>query len=484
MKLRPPRTAGVARLHRPRRRSVADQVRQQAAEAAQIASITGQGRLDNPRTHPRVRGLLDRLRVRQQRSLLRAEHQRALRRVRVTVRRSADAEQTLRVLHKAKDVDSPARSLLALYRGRTVFLAVTMTVSLLLGVGAATGLAKLAARLGAHPYAGWIAELGLTGLATVVILSRSHLARHGRQVTGWQNWLLWGFTVAPLAVSVAGNIIAAGVIGMACSIGAVAFSVLSHVIADQYALAMHTQAQRVTAVDEEQLHALAVGDDDVFQAAPPAPEPAPALAADPREVSRVQADLAHRGVDLPPEVIAQHLPADPIARTMVPQGTMRHPALPRPARTSPAPASPVEGNRPGSGQEPAQRNQEENRQNHRNQGNPDQQNQGDQGNRGNRERSTEPDHPAAAAAAEPADQAASGEEQQDHTDRIRQIAAAHPHIPMAAIKAAVRLDAQGIRITRRLLADAGVKGKTTRLNAFARELREATGQEDAQLEAV
>ncbi|MBA9005869.1 hypothetical protein [Thermomonospora cellulosilytica] len=491
MQLRPPDLRRLPLPHR-RRGGVVEQVRRDAAQAAQLAAVTGQSRLEDPRLHPRLRGMVDRLRTRQHRLRLRAQHQQAKRRVRVAVRQAADAEQTLRVLRKAKETHAPYRSLLALHRGRRSFLAFTVTAALLLGAGSATGVAALADRLGMHPLAGWVAELGLIGLTTAVILYRSHLARYSsRRVTGWQNWALWTFTFAPLGTSIAANVAAAGVLGMACSVGAALWSVFAHIVADQSAEAMHDQAQKVTAVDEERLHALAVAD-DVFTTAPaaaPAAEPVPPV--DPGEVARVQAHLAGLGVDLPPEEIARYLPAPAQvpARGPVQVPTSVTVQVPVPPPVPPAaverPAAPAKAPAPVSAPAPVptggtsgttpQNQQDQNRR--------DRQDHGDQ----DQDRRDRRDHGPATAANDATSHQTSSPlvgGQLDVAATVERLAAARSDIPRGviekAVQVAVTLNDRGDRITWRDLRKNGVSTSTQRLNYLARELREATGQEPAQ----
>ena len=140
---------------------------QQTQQAEALAGIAGQARLLDPRLNPAVRQHADRLRDEQHRQALNAEHSRMLRRHRVTDRQAEDAERTLEVLRAARQMASPARSVLALHTGRRRYLRVALAASLMLSAGAATGTGALAQAHGANQAVGWIAEVGLTGLSTM-----------------------------------------------------------------------------------------------------------------------------------------------------------------------------------------------------------------------------------------------------------------------------------------------------------------------------
>lgn len=246
---------------RKRRPDVVASVEQQTTQAAALAHIAGQGRLADPRTNPAVRAHADRLRDEQHRQALDAEHSRLLRRHRVADRRADHAERTLEAIRAARETTSAARSVMALHRGRARFLGVALAASLALSAGSAIGVAYLAHKLGAPSTIGYLAEIGLTGLTTTVILYRSHLAQHGGTVEGWQSRVLWALMLAPLAASITANLLGVGPVGVFCSIGAAAFSLLSYVIADRSAAALRARADQVTGDEEAALQRAAMGDD-------------------------------------------------------------------------------------------------------------------------------------------------------------------------------------------------------------------------------
>jgi hypothetical protein len=240
--------------------SVVAAVAQQTAEAADLARIDGQHRLASPHTNPAVRVHADELRDDEHRRTLRALHARAVRTIRVADRRADNAERTLEVLQAAREMSSPARSVLALHRGRTRFMGAALGASLTLSAGSAIGVAELAVKHGNPAEIGYIAEVGLTGLTTAVILYRSHLAQHDGRLKGWKDIVLWVLMVGPLVASAVANAYGTGGVGVACSIGAAAFSLLSYVIADASAETLQTKADEVSDTDESDLRKIATGD--------------------------------------------------------------------------------------------------------------------------------------------------------------------------------------------------------------------------------
>lgn len=244
---------------------VADNVRARADEAAQLAKIPGQNRLTDPRTNPAVRAYADELLNDRQRQQLGAEHSRIARRYRVQDRRASRAEQALAALQDARDAGSAAKAVLALHAGRNRFMGAALAASLTLSAGSAMGVENLAVEHNAHPGSGYIAEIGLTGLTTAVILYRSHIAQNGGATSRLYGALMWVLMVAPLAASMTANAVAAGAVGVFCSVGAAAFSLLSYIIADTSAASILQQANRVSDDDESALQEIASGDDLLAQ---------------------------------------------------------------------------------------------------------------------------------------------------------------------------------------------------------------------------
>lgn len=261
-----------------RRPGVVASVEQQTAAAAALAQIAGQRRLTDPRTNPAVRQHADQLRDGQHRRALDAEDSRLIRRHRVEDHRAEHAERTLEAIQQARQTSSPARSVMALHTGRRRYMGVTLTASLTLSVGSAIGVARLAHQLGAPSAVGYIAEVGLTGLTTTVIMYRSHLTEHGGKVDGWQAKTLGLLMVVPLLATITANAISNGVVGVFCSTGASAFALLSAIISDRSAATLRARATEVTTDAEAELRAVAMGD-DLFTAVQEADDAAYRLAA-------------------------------------------------------------------------------------------------------------------------------------------------------------------------------------------------------------
>lgn len=242
--------------------SVVDAVREQTAQAAALAEIDGQDRLADPRLNPATRGHADTLRTEQLTRALDAEHARLLRRHRVADRRAAEAEETLQAIALARQASSPARSVLALHRGRRVYARVAVAASVVLSAGSAMGVEAAAQALGAPTGTGYVAEVGLTGLSTAAILYRAHLAEHrGELGRGWQARALWALMIVPLAASITANLTTGNALGAACAVGAAAFALLATVVADRSAAAMQARAAEVDAADEAELQRVAMGED-------------------------------------------------------------------------------------------------------------------------------------------------------------------------------------------------------------------------------
>ncbi|TNY34553.1 helix-turn-helix domain-containing protein [Thermomonospora catenispora] len=242
---------------------VVAEVQRRTEQAAALEQISGQERLDDPWRNPATRGLADELRDEQQRQALRAEHSRVQRRLRVADARAAEAERALEALALARQAASPARSVLALHTTKRTYLRLALGASVVLAAGSAMGVEATASAIGAPGGTGYIAEVGLTGLATAAITYRAHLAEHGGVVErgSWQSRVLWALMVVPLLVSVGCNLGTLNVVGALCSIGSAAFALLSCVIADRSAAAMQARAAEVTATDEHELRAVAMGED-------------------------------------------------------------------------------------------------------------------------------------------------------------------------------------------------------------------------------
>ena len=307
---------GLPPLRKHKVRTVVDDVQTQTEQAAALAQIPGQHRLTNPQTNPAVRAHADRLRDDQQRHLLDAEHRRMLRRYRVLDQRAARAEQALEVLLEARQARNPASSVLALHQGRRLYMGLTLGASVALSFGAAMSVAEFAAELGVPRWIGYSAEIGGTGLSTLAISYRAHLARHSGSVSGWWNRVLWLLTLGPLIASVITTLCGAGPVGVLCSIGSAAFALLGYVVGEASAKALADQADRVTSIDEAELRQIALGE-ELFT--PPAVE-RPTLPDDHGlsdeqlvrlgyDAACVQQWLARHGIALEPQEVSRLLAA-------------------------------------------------------------------------------------------------------------------------------------------------------------------------------
>lgn len=258
--------------------AVAD-VQERTQQAAALAGISGQELLGDPRLNPATRGHADRLRDEQQIKALDAQNARLLRRDRVADARASEAERTLEAIALAQRASSPARSVMALHNGRRMWSRLAIAASVVLAAGSAMGVEAAAQHLKAPEGTGYVAEVGLTGLATAAITYRAHLAEHRGELKAgsWQSRSLWALMIVPLLVSVTANLATGNALGAMCAIGAAAFALLGAVVADRSAAAMQARADEVDDADEAKLRAVAMGED-----LPAAPAPLVALDAEGR----------------------------------------------------------------------------------------------------------------------------------------------------------------------------------------------------------
>lgn len=329
---------------------VVESVQDQTTKAEHLARIPGQDRLSDPRTNPAVRPHADHLRDVQHKLLLDAEHGRIRRRYRVEDRRASHAEKALDAINEAREAASPAKSVRTLYARRTRYMHISLATSIVLAFGSARGLEHLASKYENIPDgSGYIAEVGLTGLATIVILAKSDLVQHGGKVKGWQNAALWSLMVTPLIASMVANVHGGNAIGAICAAGAAAFAFFSYIVADAFATSARDQAEKVTGDKENDLRKIAVGDDLFALSSEPrttdevpepefanqqvqvhvkVQEPAVSEVRKPRQVPNQTAELANRE--------ARTAPAEP-ERNREPKSA----ANPEPQVHEPAPVEPA-----------------------------------------------------------------------------------------------------------------------------------------------
>ncbi|WP_017577205.1 hypothetical protein [Nocardiopsis kunsanensis] len=208
----------------------ADQIQKTVQDAKTLASIPDQKLLEDPALNPATRQRYDQLTADRLQATLDLEHRRKLREAEEADRREEDQAEVDRVISSARQATSPARTILTMSRHQTRFGRVTLAASLALSIGSAVGLAALVAEHGGPQPVGYLAEIGLTGLSTTVIVWRGILARAGTVIDQSTSRLFLTLMVAPLLVSVVGSSLGAGPVGAACSVGSALFAGLTYLI--------------------------------------------------------------------------------------------------------------------------------------------------------------------------------------------------------------------------------------------------------------
>ncbi|GLU49846.1 hypothetical protein [Nocardiopsis ansamitocini] len=208
----------------------AHQVQKTVQDAKTLASIPGQELLDNPALNPKTRARYDELTTQRLEAELDLAHRRKLRDAHEADRREAERSEVDTIIAAARRATSPARTILDMTRYQARFGRVALAASLALSVGSAMGLAALVeANQGPAPV-GYLAEIGLTGLSTTVIVWRGILARAGTVLDAATNRFFVALMLAPLLVSIVGSWLGTGPVGAACSIGSALFAGLAYLI--------------------------------------------------------------------------------------------------------------------------------------------------------------------------------------------------------------------------------------------------------------
>ncbi|MBE2998714.1 hypothetical protein IDM40_08365 [Nocardiopsis sp. HNM0947] len=208
----------------------AEQIQRTVQDAKTLASIPDQKLLEDPALNPATRQRYDQLTAARLQATLDLEHRRKLREAEEADRREADQAEVERVIASARQATSPARTILTMTRHQSRFGRITLTASLLLSIGSAVGLAALVAQHGGPEPVGYLAEIGLTGLSTTVIVWRGILARAGTVIDQSTSRLFLTLMVVPLLISVIGSTLGAGPVGAACSVGSALFAGLTYLI--------------------------------------------------------------------------------------------------------------------------------------------------------------------------------------------------------------------------------------------------------------
>ncbi|MBR8745325.1 hypothetical protein [Nocardiopsis sp. MG754419] len=204
---------------------------QQAVQAAKtLASIPGQEVLEDAAHNPATRGRYDELTAQRLERELELSHRRRVRAAEEEDRKEGEQAEIERAIAAARKATSPARTVLDMTRHQVRFGRVVLTASIALSIGSAMGLAALVEGMGGPVPVGYLAEIGLTGLSTTVIVWRGILARAGAKVDDNTQKLFAFLVAAPLLVSIVGSSIGSGPVGAACSIGSALFAGLAYLI--------------------------------------------------------------------------------------------------------------------------------------------------------------------------------------------------------------------------------------------------------------
>lgn len=211
---------------------VADlQRRTQQAQA--LASVPRQDLLADARLNPETRTLADDLTARQLRTELELEHRRRLRRERERDRIEERAAQKAAAIDSARDANSNESIALDMTRSRKRFTLGALGASIVCSVGSAMGVeaAVQAAYPGAFTGVGYLAEVGMTGMATMAIAWRGGLARSRALIEGLPVPVLNAMIAVPLLASVVASTAGSGPVGAVASIASAAFAWFAYLVA-------------------------------------------------------------------------------------------------------------------------------------------------------------------------------------------------------------------------------------------------------------
>ncbi|CAL9625300.1 hypothetical protein SUDANB121_05964 (plasmid) [Nocardiopsis dassonvillei] len=225
----------------------AEQIQKTVQDAKTLASIPDQKLLEDPALNPATRARYDELTAQRLQAELDLIHRRKLRDAEEADRREAERAEVEKIIAAARRATSPARTILDMTRHQKTFGRVTLAASLALSVGSAMGLAALVAANGGPEPVGYLAEVGLTGLSTTVIVWRGILARAGTVLDDSTKRLFLVLMVAPLLVSIVGSWLGTGPVGAACSIGSALFAGLAYLINTSASAAI---GQSIDKIDE------------------------------------------------------------------------------------------------------------------------------------------------------------------------------------------------------------------------------------------
>lgn len=204
---------------------------QETVQAAKsLASIPDQELLDNPALNPHTRSRYDELTAARLQEELTLAHTRKLRAAQEVDRREGEQAATDQAIAAARQATNPAKTVIDMTRHQRTFGRIVLTASLLLSVGSALGMEALVQNVNGPTGVGYLAEVGLTGLSTTVIIWAGILARSGTTIEKTTARLFAVLIGGPLLVSIAGSTFGSGPVGAACSIGSALFAALAYLI--------------------------------------------------------------------------------------------------------------------------------------------------------------------------------------------------------------------------------------------------------------
>ena len=219
------------RKNRPEHPEVTARSLQETVQAAKsLESIPDQELLENPALNPATRARYDELTAERLQEELDLAHRRKLRAAQEGDRKEGERAETDRAIAAARRATSPAKAITDMTRHQQRFGRIVLAASLLLSVGSAMGLEALVQDVNGPTGVGYLAEIGLTGLSTTVIIWAGILARSGTTISK-TTMKLFAFLIAgPLLVSIVGSSLGSGPVGAACSIGSALFAGLAYLI--------------------------------------------------------------------------------------------------------------------------------------------------------------------------------------------------------------------------------------------------------------
>lgn len=210
--------------------ATAEHLQKTVQAAKTLASIPDQELLENPALNPATRSRYDELTAARLQEELDLYHRRRLRDAHEQDRREGEQAETAAAIAAARKATSPAKTVLDMTRHQRTFGRIVLAASLALSVGSAMGMEALVQKVNGPTGVGYLAEVGLTGLSTTVIVWAGILARSGTKIEKTTARLFAVLIGGPLLVSIVGSVLGSGPVGAACSIGSALFAALAYLI--------------------------------------------------------------------------------------------------------------------------------------------------------------------------------------------------------------------------------------------------------------